>query len=157
MLMLRFARTTPAAEARAGRVVVEGRVVADRTCPLAFSPSRPVWFEMTVEAYQSGSRGRGRPMWIPQQAEEKIVPFSVEDGTGRVRVAAEQGGYRVGGARREVGQAGQKGNRRYVAQIIAVGDVVRVRGVADPGEDGSAVLRATPEQPLEILLRRAGR
>ena len=161
VLFLRLVRPARVAALKSGRAVVEGRVVAPRTLSIAGSPSRPVWFDMTVESYQTGNRGRGRPMWIPTSADQQVVPFAIDDGTGTVWVAAAAGAYRIGGGvRREVGRAGRRSGSRFVASLILPGDVVRVRGeVGDAlgDEPPGKVLRGSAQRPLEILFRKAGR
>ncbi len=161
VLLLRFLRPARVTALADGRAVVEGRVVAPHTLSIAGSQSRPVWFDMTIESYRTGDRGRGRPMWIPSSADDQVVPFALDDGTGTVWVAAAKGSYVVGGSvRREVGLVGKRGTSRFVANLILPGDVVRVRGDvgdATEGEPPGKVLRGSAKRPLQILFRKAAR
>ncbi|MEK6608817.1 MAG: hypothetical protein AABZ30_14245 [Myxococcota bacterium] len=159
-MWLRFARRTPIAELDSGVAVVEGRVVAEKRLVIAGSQTRPVWLDMTVEVYTTGSRARGRAMWIPRKAEQQIVAFAVEDEGGRVWIdATDRSRIAVRGGRREIGSSGKRGTSRYVARFIAPGDVVRVRGevrAARKGEGAGKALRPPEGRPLEILFRKAG-
>lgn len=99
-------------------------------------------------------------MWVPQSADEQIVPFFVEDSTGRAWIAAERGSIRIAGGRRESGQTGKRATSRYVARVIAAGDVVRIRGQVGEsrkGEPKGPVLRGSREHPLDILFRKSAR
>lgn len=159
MFWLRFVRRTPAARLKVGLAVVEGRVWSEKPLVFSGSESRPIYFDRSVESFTTGSRGRGRPMWIPSAAEEQITPFSLEDETGRLWVAAERAAVRVAGGHREVGTFGKTNRSRYVARLILPGDRVRVRGWVDQarkGEPNGLVLRARPGQVLEILFRGNG-
>jgi hypothetical protein len=165
MLFLRFARKTPIGRLDVGaggqderrRIVIEGRAVAEKPLVLSGSQSRPIWYDMSVEAFQTPSRGRGRAMWQPSAAEERVTPFHLEDASGRAWIAAERGAVRVSGGRREVGQAGKRATGRYVARLFEEGAVVRIRGMvrqAVRAEPDGTVVYGTPERPLEILVRK---
>ena len=139
--------------------VVEGRVVARRELGVPGTQHKCVYYHQHVDAWDRGARGRGRKMWIPVSAEEKAEGFFLDDGTGRVWVAADDPRLEVAGGAEEFGALGKKGKQRYIARLIRGGDVVRVRGIVDrprgaePG--GVLVLRAGGKKDrLEILFRR---
>ena len=160
MVFLRFARRTPIAKLGAGQTaVIEGRVVADKTLSVPGSDTRPIYFDMVVETYTTGSRGRGRPMWIPSKAEEQVVPFVIEDESGRAWIAAELPATHMKGGWRQTATTGKKGTSRFVARFIAPGDVVRVRGqvtAARKTEGAPLALRGGERAPLVVLFRRRG-
>jgi hypothetical protein len=139
--------------------VVEGRVVADRELGVPGTQLKCVYYHQIVDKWDRGERGRGRKMWIPIHADEKAEAFTVEDATGRVWIAADAKSLDVSGAAEELGPYGKKGNQRFIARLIRVGDVVRVRGVvgkpmaAEPGE--LLVMRpGGKKQRLEILFKK---
>lgn len=158
--LLRFARRTPVAEAQSGVVVVEGRVVADdKLIPVTGSDTRCVFLDVSFENFQTGSRGRGRPMWVPKEAAEQIVGFFVQDDSGRVWVHADRADTEVRGGRRERGTTGKKATSRYVARFVAPGDVVRVKGEVVPTNKkglGDRIVKAPSGEKLIVLFRRAG-
>lgn len=160
MFWIRFARPLRVQELAASvgsSVTIQGRIVAERTLSIAGSQARPVWFDMTLETYQTGNRGRGRPMWIPSKAEEQMAPFALDDGTGKIWILAESGGVEVSGAHREVGQVGKRATRRFIARMLIPGDEVRVRGnlgESRRGDPEGILLRGTVDRPIQILVRR---
>ena len=98
-------------------------------------------------------------MWIPASAVEKAEGFFVDDGAGRVWVAADDPRLAVAGGAEESGPLGKKGKQRFVARLVRAGDVIRVRGVVDnpkAAEPGDVlVLRAGGKKDrLEILFRK---
>jgi hypothetical protein len=158
--LLRFARRTPIAKAEGGIAVIEGRVVpSEKLIPITGSDTRCVFLDVSFENFQTGSRGRGRAMWVPQEASEQIVGFFVEDDSGRVFVQADRATTEVRGGRRERGTTGKKATSRYVARYLAPGDVVRVKGEVAPTPKrslGDRVVRAAKGGRMIVLFRRAG-
>jgi len=155
-MFLRFKKKTRISELVEGLdTVIEGRVVARKELKLPASGTRCVFYEMSTESYKVGSRGRGRPMWLPERFEVKCTGFFVDDPSGRVWVKGEVEKMSVSGPRKEAGQMGQR--RRYIARIIQQGDIVRIRGgVSKPEADERAdVLMIGPDSKgsLEILVR----
>ncbi|HEY3351720.1 MAG TPA: hypothetical protein VGQ83_00605 [Polyangia bacterium] len=157
-MWLRFARRTSTTDAATGIVVVEGRVVADRTLSIPGSRSRPVYHDTSFESYRTVAGGRGRAAWVVDRKDEQVVPFVLEDDAGRILVSAEREQVVVKGGRREIGSTGRNATGRFLSRMILPGDVVRVRGeVFEPRRAAAPRgLRATRDRPLEILFRREG-
>jgi hypothetical protein len=139
--------------------IVEGRVVPKREIGVPGTQLKCVFYSQHVDKWDRGARGKGRKMWIPVNAEEKGEGFFLDDGTGRVWVAADDPRIDVTGGAEEAGPLGKKGKHRFFARLIRGGDVIRVRGVAsapraaEPGD--VLVLRAGGKKDrLEILFRR---
>jgi hypothetical protein len=157
-MFLRFARKTKVGELReGGEVVVEGKVAVDRTLTVPASATKCVYYDILNESFETGSRGRGRKMWVPKHAEQKITGFFVDDGTGRVWVAVDNSTADVRGGRTELGVIGKKGNARYIARIVQEGFVVRVKGLADKAraaEPGGVVLRPCAKGKVIVLVKR---
>jgi hypothetical protein len=139
--------------------VVEGRVVPRHEIGVPGTQLKCVYYFQHVDKWDRGDRGRGRKAWYPVNAEEKAEGFFLDDGTGRVWVAADDPRRAVTGGAEESGPLGKKGKQRFIARLIRDGDVIRVRGVvnkpkaAEPGE--VLVLRAGGKKDrLEILFRK---
>ncbi len=127
--------------------VVEGRVVPARELGVPGTQIKCVYYHQIIDKWDRGERGRGRKMWIPINAEERVEAFYVEDATGRVWVAADAKHVDVSGAAEEIGPFGKKANQRFIARLIREGDVVRVRG---------AVTKAQGSEPGDVLVVRPG-
>ena len=140
-MWLRFARKTTTTAAESGSVVLEGRVVADKTLSIPGSQTRPVFYDMTVESFRALD-GRGRPGWNVDRVDVQIASFILEDDAGRIWISVDRDQVAVKGGWNESGAAGRSGRARYSARLIAPGDIVRVRG-----EVGL----------LEILFRKRGK
>jgi hypothetical protein len=157
-MWLRFARRTRTSSVTEGVVVVEGKVVADRTLSIPGSTTRPVFYDIVYESFRAVPGGRGRAGWNADRTATQIVPFLLEDEAGRIWIEAESDEVEVKGGRIEIGTTGRNAAGRYNARLIMPGDVVRVRGEVfkprkAPVERG---LRAGADRPLEILLRQQG-
>ncbi len=157
-MFLRFRRKTRISDLREGvDAVIEGRVVASKELTVPVSGTTCVFYEMSTESYRTGSRGRGRPMWLPEKFETKCPGFFVEDPSGRAWVTGVAERLTAGGLRKEAGMVGKKGRRRYMAWTLQQGDVVRVRGTASRPQKGEPpdVLVIGPDGKgrLEILVR----
>ena len=137
--------------------VVEGKVVAAREMTVPGTSTKCVFYFHLTEAWQHGPRGRGRKMWVPQNVRQKCEGFYLEDGTGRVWIAGDGETMDVQGGAEESGPIGKKGKGRYLARMIRVGDVVRVRGIVDNprgAEPGDVlVMRPTKKGVLQIVFR----
>ncbi|MDD5306377.1 MAG: hypothetical protein PHU25_03570 [Deltaproteobacteria bacterium] len=157
-MFLRFARKTMVRDLReGGELVVEGKVAVERPLTLPGSATKCVYYDILNEAFETGARGRGRKMWVPKHAEQKITGFFVDDGTGRVWVAAETATADVRGGKTELGVIGKKGNARYVARLVQEGFVVRVKGLADKAraaEPGEIVLRPGAKGRIIVLVKK---
>lgn len=154
-MWLRFARKTTTAAATSGTVVLEGRVLPHKTLSIAGSPTKPVFFDLTVESFRAAG---GRAGWNVDGVDIQIAPFILEDDTGQIWIDAERDQVVVKGGWIERGASGRSGRARYSARLIAPGDIVRVRGEVfeprrAPAERG---LRASDDRPLEILFRKRG-
>jgi hypothetical protein len=159
-LFLSLRRATRVADLQEGEErIVEGRVVGRRELTVPGTQLKCVWFYQLSESFEVGARGRGRKMWVPKNVQQKSEGFFIDDGTGRVWVAANEDGTEVSGGVEEAGMLGKKGKARYIARMIRGGDVVRVRGMvcgpkgAEPGD--VQVLRPGRKGRLEILFRKA--
>ena len=157
-MWLRFARRTRTAAVTEGIVVVEGKVIAERTLSIPGSTSRPVFYDMVLESFSAVPGGRGRAGWNADRSVTQIAPFLLEDEAGRIWIEADRDQSVVKGGRIELGTTGRAATGRYNARLIMPGDVVRVRGEVfrprrAPAERG---LRAAKDRPLEILVRRLG-
>jgi hypothetical protein len=153
-MWLRFARKTTTAAAESGRVVIEGKVVADKTLSIPGSQTRPVFYDAILESFRAAD-GRGRPAWNVDRVDVKVVSFILEDEAGRFWISVEPDRVVVKGGWNERGGAGRT---RYSARLVAPGDIVRVRGEVfgpkrAPVDRG---LRAPEEGMLEILFRKKG-
>ena len=120
-----------------------------------------VYYYQHVDTWERGARGRGRKMWIPVNAAQKAEGFFLDDGTGRVWVAADDPRLAVTGGAEEMGPLGKKGKQRFIARLVRDGDVIRVLGIVDSpkaAEPGNLlVLRAGGKKDhLEILFRKRG-
>jgi len=139
--------------------IVEGRVVPKREIGVPGTQLKCVYYYQHVDKWDRGARGKGRKMWIPVNAEQKAEGFFIDDGTGRVWVAADDPRIDVSGGAEEMGPLGKRGKQRFIARLIRNGDVIRVRGVVDgpkAAEPGNVlVLRAGGKKDrLEILFRK---
>jgi hypothetical protein len=139
--------------------VVEGRVIARRELGVPGTQIKCVYYFQHVDKWDRGDRGRGRKAWYPVNAEEKAEGFFLDDGSGRVWVAADDPRIAVSGGAEEMGPLGKKGKQRFIARLIRNGDVVRARGIVDApkaAEPGDVlVLRAGGKKDrLEILFRK---
>jgi hypothetical protein len=136
-------------------VVLEGKVLPQKTLSIAGSQTKPVFFDMTVESFRTAG---GRAGWNVASVDTQITPFILEDEAGQIWISAERDQVVVKGGWMEHGASGQSGRARYSARLIAPGDTVRVRGeVFEPRRAPvDRGLRATEEQPLEILFRKRG-
>jgi hypothetical protein len=151
-MWLRFARKTTTAAAVSGSVVVEGRVLPHKTLSIPSSPTKPVFFDLTVESFRSVG---GRPGWNVASVDTQIMPFILEDDAGQIWISAERDQVVVKGGWIEHGASSRA---RYSARLIAPGDTVRVRGEVFESRRAPVGrgLRATEERPLEILFRKRG-
>lgn len=154
-MWLRFARKTTTAAAVSGTVVLEGKVLPRKTLSIPGSPTKPVFFDLTVESFRSVG---GRAGWNVAGVDVQITPFILEDEAGQIWISAERDQVVVKGGWIERGASGRSGRARYSARLIAPGDTVRVRGeVFEPRRAPvNRGLRATGERPLEILFRKRG-
>ena len=157
-MWLRFARKTTTTAAESGSVVLEGRVVADKTLSIPGSQTRPVFYDMTVESFRALD-GRGRPGWNVDRVDVQIASFILEDDAGRIWISVDRDQVAVKGGWNESGAAGRSGRARYSARLIAPGDIVRVRGeVFEPRRAPvNRGLRAPEKGLLEILFRKRGK
>lgn len=161
MLLLRFRRSTPASTltdtAKGRTVVVEGKVVGHQTVPLGVAHLACVWYDNLVETMKAGMRG-SRALWFVERAECRFAGFFVEDESGgRIWVTGDPRELDIRGARRLTGFMNKPSTERFTAHVIQPGMTVRVRGVIGAREKNDpaqcAVLRATPQTPVEILVR----
>ncbi|HUT76944.1 MAG TPA: hypothetical protein VM285_04620 [Polyangia bacterium] len=143
-------------------VTVEGRVAAPESVSVPGAGIRCACYFVLNEAWQHGTRGRGRKMWVPTGAHNKCGGFFLDDGTGRVWVAACEGNeLDLAGGTGQVGELGKKGTGRYLARIVADGARVRVRGVvsrpkaSEPGE-GLVIRPGGKRRVLSIKHLRSG-
>ncbi len=143
-------------------VTVEGRVSVPEPITVPGGGIRCACFFVLNEAWQHGARGRGRKMWVPVGAQVKCGGFFLDDGTGRVWIAACEGAELdlVGGAEQS-GELGKKGKGRYLARLVGDGALVRVRGevarpkASEPG-DGLVIRPGGKRRVLSIKHIRAG-
>lgn len=157
-MFLRFRRKTAVSALREGdEAVVEGTVVARDDLSLPMTDVRFVYFDKLNESFVHGQRGGGRRLWIPQSQERRTTGFFLDDGAGKVWIAADGESYSVSGAKEVSAVFGKQNRSRYVATVIRAGDRVRARGVvsrpkaAEPAD--GFVLRPDPKGRLEILVR----
>ena len=157
-MWLRFARKTTTAAAESGSVVLEGRVVADKTLSIPGSQTRPIFYDMTLESFRAPD-GRGRAGWNVDRVDVQIVSFILEDEAGRFWINVDRDQVAVKGGWNEQGMIGRSGRARYSARLIAPGDIVRVRGeVFEPRRAPvDRALRAPKQGVLEILFRKRGK
>lgn len=153
-----FLRKSPVKDLQEGRVgLVEGRVVARSEITVNGSGTSCVYYDRLEEAYETPARGRGRALWIPKGYERRCAGFFVEDATGRVWIAQGHEGLEVNGGAREHGRLGKKGTRRYTAQLLRVGDKVRVRGLVDRPKaaepTGTKVIRVDAKGRLVVRVK----
>ncbi len=158
-MFLRFrSRTKIEKVTKSSDVVIEGRVIAKDTISVSGTSVRCVYYDKMKESYQRPMRGAGRKMWIPQGVEQRCAGFYIDDGTGRVWIPEKTDGLLVREGVTTRGLEGKKGIRRYVAQLLREGDIIRARGAVDtPRGSEPAVnfsLRAGKKGRLEILVRR---
>ncbi|NOZ86132.1 MAG: hypothetical protein GXP49_07680 [Deltaproteobacteria bacterium] len=161
-MFLRFRPKTKIADLKEGSIcVVEGTAAAGDTLQLPAGDNiRCLCYDITMESYRVGSRGRGRAMWIPDKAERKATNFFVSDDTGKVWVQADTPGLILSGALTLSGRLRKKANKRFVAAILRDGDIIRIRGLvsASRPQDGepkdTLVIRPGPKGDLEILVRK---
>jgi len=160
-MFLSLKKRTPIADLAEGEErVIEGKVAAKRDLTVPGTKLKCVWYYVLSESFEVGARGRGRRMWVPKNLQVKSDGFFIEDESGSVWVDAGCEGAEVSGGYEESGPIGKKGRQRYLARVIRVGDVVRVKGAAsrstgaEPGD--TLVMRPGRKGKLEILYRRAG-
>jgi hypothetical protein len=143
-------------------VTVEGRVSAPEPITVPGAGVRCACFFVLNEAWQQGARGRGRKMWVPTGAQNKCGGFFLDDGTGRVWIAACEGNeLDLAGGTERSGELGRKGTGRYSARLVGDGALVRVRGAvsrpkaSEPG-DGLVLRPGGKRRVLSIKHLRAG-
>jgi len=158
-MFFRFRKPVRVADLAEGREsIVEGKVVSKTELTMIGSGKKCVYYDMLLESFGSGPRGAGRALWMPVRAETKTNGFFVDDGTGKVWVAADPESFDVSGARKEGGFLNKLGNQRYQASLIEPGDTVRVLGAVDkPGRkepNEGLVLRCTAKGKIKILVRK---
>jgi hypothetical protein len=144
-----FTRKTRVGDLQAGaEATVEGRVSVPEPIAVPGAGLRCACFFVLNEAWQQGARGRGRKMWVPTGAQNKCGGFFLDDGTGRVWIAACEGAeFDLAGGEERSGELGKKGAGRYSARIVADGARVRVHG---------AVSRPKGAEPAAGLVIRPG-
>jgi hypothetical protein len=148
-MFLRFRRRTAISDLAEGcEAVIEGKVTAKTPLKVPHAGVPCVFFDVFMESYGVGARGRGRPLWLPVRAEVKCSGFFVEDETGKVWVAGDERSYSVSGCRQKAGIIGKSGRQRYVAKYFQEGDVVRIRG---------AISKPVKGQPPDVLVMAPGR
>ncbi len=158
-MFLRFRKRTPIKDLRENAlVVVEGKVVAKGYLSAPGSRTRCVYHETMIERFGTGSRARGRAMWLPERFDRNQTGFFVEDKTGKVWVDDEvEDAYLTGGLD-EMGPIGNTGRSRFAGRVVREGDLIRVRGVVSPRRKSEPedvlVLRATDKGRMEILVRK---
>src|SRR6188472_264022 len=103
MLLLRFAKATGVSALEAGKVVVvQGRVVPRQSLKVTGTAIECIYHETVIEEWRKGVRG-GRAMWTPASGDEELVPFEIEDASGKVLVWPEPEHVDVRGGRSERG------------------------------------------------------
>jgi hypothetical protein len=141
--------------------VVRGKVVARGEVRLPHVGGTCVFYDLLTESFGVGSRGKGRPMWLPQRGERKCTDFFVDDGTGQVLVAADDESLDVSGGSTSAGPVGKKGKQRFTMRYIREGDTVKVRGLVSAprgGEPGDRlVIRPGRKDVIELLFVSASR
>lgn len=159
MFLLRFRGATPASRVASlspgQTTIIAGTVVAEKTLPLGHHKLPCVWYDNLVESMKAGLRGT-RALWFVERAECRFTGFFVEDAWGKIYVTGDPREIEVSGARRLMGPMNKEGTERFVAHVIQPGMKVKIHGAVGeragvPG--GGPCLRATPEVPLEILVR----
>ena len=156
-MFLKWRRKTPVSRLTEGRkAVVKGEVVAADTVALPITGTRCVFYDLVVEVYKKGPRGRGRPLWMPLNAERRCTGFFVDDGDGRVWVEANPDAIIITNGYHEAGEVPRHEFRRFSAWMLTEKSKVIVRGVVsksgkrEPAE--SMVLRADEQKVIEILV-----
>jgi hypothetical protein len=158
-MFLSWRKKTKISEIKEGQdAVVQGRVVAVREISATGSGTKCVYFSAMLELFTTGTRGRGRKMWIPQSAEERCSGFFVDDGSAKIWVTEQANALQVQGGAEETGSIGKKGNQRFFVRTIRSGDTVRIRGIASKPKGSEPaktfVLRPGKKGRLEVLVRK---
>jgi len=158
-MFLRFRKKTKISELVEGTLaVVEGKVVAKDLLMAPGSKTKCVHYEVMIETFGTGSRARGRAMWIPEKFDQRFTGFFVEDESGKVWVADDIEELIVDGARQEAGIIGKSGRERYMGRVVCEGDQVRVRGMVAKGRKSDPadvpVLRANEKGKAEVLVKK---
>jgi hypothetical protein len=155
-MLLRFKLARRSTDLETGKPgVVKGTISCKRDVRLPHVGGTCVYFNMLVEGFGTGARGKGRPMWLPVRREVKCTEFFIEDASGRVLVTASKDCIDASGGRSASGMIGKKGNQRYEVRFIRDGDRVKVRGLvsdprgAEPGD--TPVIRPDEKGIIELL------
>ncbi|KAB7627803.1 LemA family protein [Alkalilimnicola sp. S0819] len=107
-----------------------------RTLNAPDTGTRSLYYRYTVERRERDAEGNTR--WVTVRDQQQAVPFTLEDGTGEIRV-------QPGNLRADLAADHEtiRGNRRYREYRIEPGDRVHVLGYARVATDGSLELGFT--------------
>ena len=158
-MLILFRKRTPVGSLAVGQVaVVQGKVEPVIEMMMPGIGERCVWYDLMVESFGQGARGAGRPMWLPSRTETKFAGFVLDDGAGKVMIAAGSSEVRVSGGRKMRGPFDRSGRQRFEASLFGAGDTVRVCGVVrearKKGEQkGMLVIGPDGKKGLEIRVR----
>jgi len=156
-MFLKWRRKTPISKLVEGRpAIVKGEVKAQELVALPITGTRCVFYDLAVEVYKKGPRGRGRPLWMPLNAERRCNGFFIDDGDGRVWVEANPDAVIINNGAHEAGEVPKHEFRRFSAWMLKDKSHVIVRGiVSKPGKgepQDVMVLRADADKSIEIVI-----
>lgn len=147
-------KCTRIADLKSGQnAVIRGKVECPKALFLSETKMNCVYYDILIETYKKGARGRGRPLWFPEGARRDSVGFFVVDDTGKVWIEDTTdnlvviGGYTVGG------RLDRKGKTRYSARLIREGDDVKVAGISAGEVPGDTNSRLTIHPNKKGLLK----
>ncbi len=130
-MFFRFRRKTKICDLTDGQeAVIEGTVKAlGRPLAIPKTTIRCVYYDVLYEAFEKGARGIGRKMWVAKSSAQETAKFVIDDGSEKIEVHLGGGVVNASGTPFEQGPAGKR--KRFVAQYIPEGSVLRLGGLVD--------------------------